>query len=105
VRVPNSVAGSYSTLYCKLQYSQGVSLTLYCKVQYSWDMAKQEVLQIRLTEAEKAGFQEAADLAGLQLSTWVRERLRLAAIRDLEMAGRTAPFIEAVASRSNDGAR
>ena len=45
-------------------------------------MAKSQVLQIRLTDAEKQGFQEAADLAGIALSSWVRERLRLAAIRD-----------------------
>jgi hypothetical protein len=57
-------------------------------------MAKTEWLQIRLTEKEKAGFQSAADLAGIALSAWVRERLRLAAIRDLESAGRRIPFIE-----------
>ena len=56
-------------------------------------MAKGQTLQIRLTEAEKHGFQMAADLAGIALSSWVRERLRLAAIRDLESAGQKVPFI------------
>jgi hypothetical protein len=56
-------------------------------------MAKKTTLQIRLTEAEKAGFEEAAGLAGIGLSSWVRERLRLAAIRDLEGAGRRVPFV------------
>ena len=56
-------------------------------------MAKAQVLQIRLSDDEKRGFQTAADLAGIPLSSWVRERLRLAAIRDLESAGRKVPFV------------
>lgn len=59
-------------------------------------MAKEQVLQIRLDEREKQGFQAAAEIAGIPLSSWVRERLRLAAIRDLEMAGQKIPFINAV---------
>ena len=59
-------------------------------------MAKAQVLQIRLTDNEKHGFQAAAELAGLPLSSWVRERLRLAAIRDLESAGRKIPFIDPI---------
>ncbi len=56
-------------------------------------MTKQEVLQIRLTADEKEGFRIAAELAGIGLSSWVRERLRLAAIRDLESAGQRIPFV------------
>jgi len=59
-------------------------------------MAKPEVIQIRVSDAEKQSFQLAADLAGISLSSWVRERLRLAAIRDLESAGRKIPFVEAI---------
>jgi len=59
-------------------------------------MTKARVLQIRLTEDEKSGFGIAADLAGIPLSSWVRERLRLACIRDLERAGQKIPFIKAV---------
>jgi hypothetical protein len=66
-------------------------------------MAKDEVLQIRLTEAEKQGFVAAANLAGIPLSSWVRERLRLAAIRDLESAGQKIPFVEPVHLRNHDG--
>lgn len=65
-------------------------------MQYNMSMAKAQVLQIRLTEAEKQGFQAAASLAGIPLSSWVRERLRLAAIRDLESAGQKIPFIEPI---------
>lgn len=56
-------------------------------------------LQIRLTDAEKAGFLEAATLAGVSLSSWVRERLRMAAIRELEGAGRRVPFVPPVPLR------
>lgn len=66
-------------------------------------MPKSQVLQIRLTDAEKQGFQDAADLAGIALSSWVRERLRLAAIRDLESAGRKIPFVEPIHAREHDG--
>ncbi len=54
---------------------------------------KTEALLIRLMTLEKEGFQMAADIAGISLSSWVRERLRLAAIRELEQAGRRVPFI------------
>ena len=59
-------------------------------------MAKEQVLQIRLTEDEKRGFSAAAELAGIPLSSWVRERLRLAAIRDLESAGQQIPFVKPI---------
>lgn len=63
---------------------------------YIYAMAKAEVLQIRLSEEEKRGFVAAAELAGIPLSSWVRERLRLAAIRDLESAGQQIPFVKPV---------
>jgi len=66
-------------------------------------MAKGQTLQIRLTDAEKQGFQEAAGLAGIPLSSWVRERLRLAAIRELESGGQKIPFVEPIHFGSADG--
>lgn len=57
-------------------------------------MTKARVLQIRLTEDEKNGFEIAAVIAGIPLSSWVRERLRLACIRDLESAGQKVPFVK-----------
>jgi hypothetical protein len=54
---------------------------------------KTENLQIRITDQEKEGFELAAALAGITLSSWVRERLRLTAIRELEGAGRRVPFV------------
>jgi hypothetical protein len=49
---------------------------------------------MRLEEAEKEGFRAAAELAGLDLSAWVRERLRQAAWKELERAGQPVPFIQ-----------
>jgi hypothetical protein len=54
---------------------------------------KTEILQIRVSDTEKEGFELAAMLAGISLSSWVRERLRLSAIRELEGAGRRVPFV------------
>ena len=46
-----------------------------------------------MSQQEKQGFREAAELSGIGLSTWIRERLRMAAIRELESAGRRVPFV------------
>jgi len=63
-------------------------------MQYSMPMKpKSEILQIRISDLEKEGFELAAVLAGISLSSWVRERLRLASIRELEGAGRKVPFV------------
>ncbi|QQP88694.1 DUF1778 domain-containing protein [Skermanella sp. TT6] len=56
-------------------------------------MSKTEWLKIRLEPEEKEGFQQAADIAGASLSSWMRERLRRAAVRELEDASRPVPFI------------
>ncbi len=50
-------------------------------------------LEIRLESNEKDGFQDAADIAGIPLSNWVRERLRWAATKELQEAGRDVPFL------------
>jgi len=71
-------------------------------MQYTPPMAKEQILQIRLTSEEKQGFQASADLAGIALSSWVRERLRLAAIRDLESAGQKIPFIPPIPLGDSD---
>lgn len=65
-------------------------------MQYNGVMVKKQVLQIRLSEEEKLGFENASELAGIPLSSWVRERLRVAAIRELESAGRRIPFVNPV---------
>ncbi len=55
--------------------------------------AKTLHLDMRLGVAEKQAFKEAADLAGLALSAWIRERLRTAARKELEGASRPVPFL------------
>lgn len=64
-------------------------------------MPKTELIKIRVSQEEKQGFEEAADLAGISLSAWSRERLRLGAIRELESAGRLVPFVSSVPLRAN----
>lgn len=54
---------------------------------------KTDFIKLRVSPAEKDGFQQAADLAGLALSAWVRERLRAAARRELVDAGKQVPFL------------
>ena len=55
---------------------------------------KSDLLQLRLKPSEKEAFQLAADLAGLPLSAWVRERLRATARRELVEAGKQVPFLQ-----------
>jgi hypothetical protein len=57
------------------------------------DEKKAAVTQIRLLAVEKAGFEEAADLAGLSLSSWMRERLRNAARKELQEHGQAPAFL------------
>lgn len=52
-----------------------------------------EYLDVRLVTAEKEAFKAAADLAGMPLSTWVRDRLRAASRKELDGAGRPVPFL------------
>jgi hypothetical protein len=53
-----------------------------------------EILNIRLEPLEKQAFTDAALLAGLDVSAWVRERLRRAAIRELEDAALPIAFLK-----------
>ena len=66
---------------------------------------KTESLLVRVTETEKEGFELAAVLAGISLSSWVRERLRLTAIRELEGAGRRVPFVPELPMGGTSNAR
>jgi predicted HicB family RNase H-like nuclease len=57
------------------------------------EQARELSLDVRLDPSEKAAFQEAAELSGVSLSAWVRERLRQVARTELEGAGRQVPFL------------
>jgi hypothetical protein len=60
------------------------------------DRLRSESLLVRLETTEKEAFRDAADVAGVPLSTWVRERLRQVAIRELDKASRPIPFLRPV---------
>jgi uncharacterized protein (DUF1778 family) len=55
---------------------------------------KTQPIQIRVSPNEKVAFNEAAKIAGISLSSWIRACLRKAAIRDLEEVGRQAAFLK-----------
>lgn len=52
-----------------------------------------QTLKIRMDAAEKQAFRDAAEVAGLPVSAWMRERLRRAAVRELEEAARPIAFL------------
>jgi hypothetical protein len=58
-------------------------------------MRKDAILRLRVSNQEKAAFEEAAKLRGLNMSTWARERLRWVATQELERADRPVPFVGA----------
>ena len=49
---------------------------------------------VRVNDAEKEGFRAAANLAGIPLSAWIRERLRLVATSELAQANKRVTFLE-----------
>jgi uncharacterized protein (DUF1778 family) len=57
---------------------------------------KVESLFIRLEKDEKQAFQDAAKISGAPLSVWVRERLRQAAIKELEAVGHPIEFFKKI---------
>jgi hypothetical protein len=57
---------------------------------------------VRVARQEKDGFEAAAEIAGVGVSTWARERLRSAATHELERAGRKAPFLKPIPIGGNE---
>ena len=55
---------------------------------------KTERINLILQPEEKTAFQHAAQLSGISLSAWIRERLRSASIKELEDAGFKIPFLK-----------
>ena len=49
--------------------------------------------QIRLNAAELNAFRAAAELAGISVSSWMRERLRTVARDELQAASRDVAFL------------
>jgi hypothetical protein len=47
-----------------------------------------------VTESEKKAFRDAAERSGIPMATWMRERLRRVAIRELENADLPVAFLK-----------
>ncbi len=62
------------------------------------DKAKAEVLQIRLSGAEKRAFARAAEIDGKKVSEWIRDRLRAIPREELQAVGDQFPFLSNSAS-------
>ena len=58
------------------------------------DSVKGEYMELRLDVAEKEAFRNAANVAGMSLSGWVRDRLRRAARKELEDMDMPVAFLE-----------
>lgn len=64
---------------------------------YSSQMTtKKLTIQIRLTAAEKDTFSDAAELAGVSMSAWVRSSLLSKAADELKRVGRDVPYLDAI---------
>ena len=57
------------------------------------DVRRDQYLEVRLGQTEKDAFARAAEMAGLPLSSWVRERLRIVAKKELEALGERVRFL------------
>jgi hypothetical protein len=80
------------------QIAQRVDLS--CDPQYGCGMTeKTDVIQVRMSADEKLSFERAAEVGGVSLSAWVRNRLRAAALNELQGAGLKVPFVEALRAR------
>jgi hypothetical protein len=58
------------------------------------ESGKSRYLQVRLQPSEQEGFAAAANLSGLDVSAWVRTRLRTIARKELSDHGQSVPFLE-----------
>ena len=53
-----------------------------------------EYIELRVSQAEKQAFRDAAERSGLPMATWMRERLRRIATRELENADLPVAFLK-----------
>ena len=57
------------------------------------DRLHSDNILVRVESTEKEAFQIAADLAGVSLSAWMRERLRQVATKELKGAAMSNPLL------------
>jgi predicted HicB family RNase H-like nuclease len=60
------------------------------------EKAKSEMVQLRLSSAEKQAFALAAELDGKKISEWIRDRLRRVSRQEIETAGLPVPFLAGI---------
>jgi hypothetical protein len=65
-----------------------------CDIQIS--VKRENQLLIRLSDKEKSGFEQAAQIAGINMSAWARQKLRIAALKELRDADRPIPFLNEI---------
>lgn len=63
---------------------------------YFCRMKRNNQLLIRVSSLEKEGFEKAAEISGIGLSAWARERLRSAAIQELQAVGEKIIFLNPI---------
>ena len=51
---------------------------------------------VRLSDTEKEGIEMAAQVAGITMSAWARQKLRQAAVKELREADQPIPFLSEV---------
>ena len=56
-------------------------------------MDKTESIKMRIAPKERQTFDAAAKLAGISMSSWMRDRLRKIARQELVEAGQKVPFL------------
>jgi hypothetical protein len=64
------------------------------------DKVRTDRLEIRLERGEKEAFQRAARIAGIPLSSWIRERLRGISKTELAAADEPIAFLNGRSRRS-----
>lgn len=57
-------------------------------------MAKDTNIILRTSPDEKEAFERAAEISGLSLSAWIRQRLRKASASELKSNGEKAKFLD-----------
>lgn len=66
-------------------------------------MKKDNQILIKVSETEKEGFKRAAEIVGIGLSAWARQKLRSAAIKDLQEVGEVIKFLEPINLKQQNG--
>jgi len=58
------------------------------------ETTKGEYIELRVSATEKQAFVDAANLGGMALSVWIREKLRRASRKELEDAEKPVAFLD-----------